>query len=385
MSRVKITEYRAKRLILGNSYQGISMQGDEKNIFPLKGRFVVKVDQGIKKRFKQGLVAVDEIPKAIPPILTGWKKKGFSRFIAEPYIPHEDSEEQYLSLERVREGVRILHTLEGGIDIEAHPESVDTFIVTSQKDIGNIASSTGIPEVFLQNLIEVFEKNFFAFLEINPLLVRGSEVHLLDAAVLVDSAGIFSVLGAWSEDDIVEGKAHHPAEAAVHELQKTTPASLKLTVLHPDGGLFFLLSGGGGSIVIADEAELQGVGKSIGNYGEYSGGPSREETHLYTREVLTLLLASKAKKKALIIAGGVANFTDVKLTFEGIIDALSENAEALRKQKVKIFVRRGGPNERQGLAHMEKYLKQENLFGSVHGADAVITSAVDEAIAFITT
>ena len=185
---------------------------------------------------------------------------------------------------------------------------------------------TGIPETFLSHLLQVFTKMHFAFLEINPLVILGDQVHLLDAAVLVDSAGEFFVRGAWTEDDVVEGRSAHEAEEKVAALQKTTPASLKLSVLNENGSLFFLLSGGGGSIVIADEAALQGQGDAIGNYGEYSGGPTREETYLYAKQVLALMLASTSKKKALVIAGGVANFTDVAKTFAGIRDALTEVA-----------------------------------------------------------
>ena len=123
MARVKITEYRAKRILLGSEYQGFSIGGPEKGL-PAKGHFVVKVDQGIKKRFKQGLVALDKKAGDISKTLSPWKKKGFTRFLAEPYLPHEASEEKYLSLERVREGIRILFSAEGGVDIEAHPEKV---------------------------------------------------------------------------------------------------------------------------------------------------------------------------------------------------------------------------------------------------------------------
>lgn len=379
MSRVKITEYRAKKLILGDTYAGISIHNG-KITLPKHERFVAKVDQGIKKRFKQGLVAVDIPSTAISKSISLWRKKGFSHFLVEPYVPHEESEEQYLSLERVRTGIRVLHASSGGIDIETHPELVKTYLINPAHPYMSVP---GIPEKFLKHLVEVFEKNFFSFLEINPLVVRGDEVYILDAAVLVDSAGVFFVKNGWNEEDVVEGKVQHIAEEKVQVLQKTTPASLKLTILHPDGGLFFLLSGGGGSIVIADEAELNGVGRSIGNYGEYSGGPTREETHLYAREVIQLLLNSPAKKKALVIAGGIANFTDIKSTFKGIVDALSEYASILRRKGVKVFVRRGGPNETEGLLFMEEYLKKEKLFGSVYGSGAVITSAVDDAIAFI--
>lgn len=383
MSRVKITEYKAKKLILGDAYQGIAL-GSSKYVLPKKGKVVVKVDQGIKQRFKRGLVKVGIPVSSVAATTASWKKKGFTQFLVEPYFSHEESEEQYLSLERTRDGIRVLHTRSGGIDIEAHGDRVKTYMIGSTADCSSVAKATGLPLTFLEHLVTLFDSYFFAFLEINPLVVRGNEVHLLDAAVLVDSAALSLVGGSWTEEDIVETKDTHESERAVKELQKTTPASLKLTVLHPEGSLFFLLSGGGGSIVIADQAELRGVGHLIGNYGEYSGGPTREETHLYTRTVLELLLASPQKKKALIIAGGVANFTDIKATFAGVVDALTERASELRKGNVRVYVRRGGPNEETGLSYMETFLKKEHLFGSLHGSDAPITVAVDEAIDYVT-
>lgn len=381
MSRVKLTEYKAKQLLLGSEYLGVALTSERTAVS--EGAWVVKVDQGIKKRMKQGLVKVNVTSKDIPGTLTEWSKKGYSRFIAEPLLPHEASEEQYLSLERVRDGIRLLYAKEGGIEIEEHPEKVKTILIKGEADISAAAKETGIPEVFLSEVVTAFTRNYFAFLEINPLVLKDGKAHLLDAAVLVDSAGEFFTRGAWTEEDIVEGKNTHEAEENVAALQKTTPASLKLSVLNTDGSLFFLLSGGGGSIVIADEAALLGFGDAIGNYGEYSGGPTREETYLYAKEVLNLLLASKAKKKALVIAGGVANFTDVAKTFAGIRDALTEVSGDLKKAGVKIFIRRGGPNEAKGLSEMKTFLETEGLLGSVHGSDAVITSAVDDAVHFI--
>ncbi len=383
MARQKITEYRAKSLILGESYKGISFSHTLLPKLPKNGRFVVKVDQGVKRRFKQGLVALDQKSRSVPALIKQWHARGFERFLIEPHLPHKPSEERYLSLERVREGIRVLFAEQGGIEIESHGSKVKSFTIKKLSDVKTIAMRTKLPETFLNHLLKVFHQNYFAFLEINPLVVRGNTVHLLDAAVMVDSAGAFFVENCWSEQDIVSAKVSHDVEVRVQELGKTTPASLKLTVLNPNGSLFFLLSGGGGSIVIADQAALQGKGSEIGNYGEYSGGPTREETHLYTREVLTLLIASRAKKKALVIAGGVANFTDVRSTFAGIIDALDEKTKALKKMKVKVFIRRGGPNEVAGLKEMKAFLEAAGLFGSIHGSEAVITAAVDDAIKFL--
>lgn len=376
MSRIKITEYAAKRMLVPG-YVGVPLKtGKEK--FP-KGPLVVKVDQGIKKRMKQGLLKVGVSAAEAKKHAASWRKKGFTNFLVEPVFSHDSKDEQYLSLERVRDGVRLLHSKDGGIDIESHPDAVYTRIISNDADIAESAVATGIPEAFLRHVLGTFVTEHVAFLELNPLVVSGGSCVPLDAAVLVDSA---APSAAWS-DGIVEERVKHEAEARVRELASTTPASLKLSVINPHGALFLLLSGGGGSIVIADEAQMQGMGHEIANYGEYSGGPTREETYLYAKEVISLLLDSKAHKKALVIAGGVANFTDVQKTFAGIIDALKEQASRLRKQGVRVFIRRGGPNEKAGLAMMRAFLEAEGLLGSVHGSDAVITSAIADAIRFI--
>lgn len=380
MSRVKLSEYRAKKILLGDGYEGVQLHAGDKVKLP-KGKWVAKVDQGVKKRYKQGLLAIDKSAAEFQKAMGEWNKKGFTQFLVEPLVPHAPNEEQYLSLERVREGVRMLHAKDGGVDIEEHPEAVQTYVIKDDSDIAGIAKKSGVPAEFLAGLRESFNKNFFAFLEINPLVVGARGAHVLDAAALVDSAGEFFTK-SWTGDDIVKERSKHDAETRVETLAATTPASLKLTVMNPDGSLFFLLSGGGGSIVIADEAEIEGAGKLMGNYGEYSGGPTREETYLYAKEVIALMLRSSAKKKALIIAGGVANFTDVKKTFLGIIDALAESADALRAGNVKVFVRRGGPNEAAGLELMRAFLEKEKLLGSVHGSDTVITKAIEEGIAY---
>lgn len=383
MSRIKLTEYRAKKLLLGEAYRGVTIEHGKAFKLPKSGKFAVKVDQGVKQRMKKGLVLIGQSPRETALAVSRWRKKGFSRFLAEPFLKHSAETERYFSLERVRDGIRLMHSRKGGIDIESSPESVETYVIQSDKDIKTAAQKTGIPESFLRRTIEAFEKNFIAFLEINPLVIINGKAYPLDAAALADSAGIFFAGGAWSENDVAEKALTNPAEKSIDDLAKTSSASFKLNVLNPNGSLFFLLSGGGGSVVIADEAELNGMGREICNYGEYSGGPTRQETYLYAKEIMKLILKSKAKQKALVIAGGVANFTDVKQTFLGIIDAFVEFSAQLRKSGVKVFVRRGGPNEREGLFLMKNFLKKEKLLGSVYGSDAVITKAVDDAIKFV--
>ncbi|MBY0539105.1 hypothetical protein K2P56_01550 [Patescibacteria group bacterium] len=384
MARVKVSEYRAKRLLLGDSYTGVSVTKDTQFSVPQKGRYVVKVDQGIKKRFKQKLVVINIPASEIRKHIRAWSKKGFTRFLVEEYVEHSPQSEQYLSFDRIRTGVRVLFSTKGGIDIEESSASVQSFDIRGSEDSAYVSKKTLIPEQFVRTILSAFDAYHLAFLEINPLVVIGSKVWALDAALLVDDAGEQLVHGAWSEADYTESKKKHRREATVAELDKTTPASLKLTILNPHGSLFFLLSGGGGSITIGDHAVSKKAGSLIANYGEYSGGPTREETYLYAREIIGLMLSSKSKKRALVIAGGIANFTDVSTTFSGIIDALTERASDLAKANVKVFVRRGGPREAEGLLQMKQFLKHHRILGSISGSAARITDAVEKAIAYVT-
>jgi ATP citrate (pro-S)-lyase len=56
--------------------------------------------------------------------------------------------------------------------------------------------------------------------------------------------------------------------------------------------------------------------QELGNYGEYSGAPNTAETEAYARTVLDCATSNlDGRGRALIIGGGIANFTDVAATF----------------------------------------------------------------------
>jgi ATP-citrate lyase beta-subunit len=287
-------------------------------------------------------------------------------------VPHAAGDEQYLSIERLRGGFRILHSTHGGVDIEDSPESITQY---------DTVSHVPLPQAFLTNLIDAMDREHCSFVEINPLLVRGDSCLMLDAAVLVDSAADWQ--SQWSADDIVEASQKTKSEQTIASLNEGSPASFSFRVLNSNAPIWLLLSGGGASITIADEAANRGKADLIGNYGEYSGGPTREETQLYAEAVIQQLYLSSAPKKAIVIAGGVANFTDVRKTFLGIIDALTIHAPRLREMGVKVFVRRGGPNEKEGLKLMKEFLESQDMYGSIHGSADVLTVVVDEALEYV--
>lgn len=392
MARVKISEYRAKKIIsehLGLPYHGVSFDADDDNIaklddfFKPEKKYVVKVDQGVKKRFKQGLVKlemtrVDEMVDAMSEM----RRKGYRYFLIEEMVPHEQTSEKYISLQRTGKGIVINYSSKGGVDIEEHKEEVQSLLYKDSKDAETIAVALGVErEAFIEKLIEAFDIYYFSFLEINPLVVEFKKPYLLDIAAEVDSAAEFFEDG-WASSDFRNSKLGGitQEEKNVKLLAQKSSSSLTLTVLNPDGSIFMLLSGGGVSVALADEVSNLGKGHELANYGEYSGNPTEEETYIYTKNLLSLLLSSKAPKKVLIIGGGVANFTDVRVTFKGVVRALDEVKDKLQEQNVKIFVRRGGPHQKEGLLTMEKFLSENNLLGVVAGPEMVLSDIVDMAI-----
>ena len=85
MARVKLSEFRAKQILgefLGEGYSGFPFdteKDDEQKIGKSikQGKsYVVKVDQGVKKRFKQGLIKLDlKTSKDISSAISELKKQ----------------------------------------------------------------------------------------------------------------------------------------------------------------------------------------------------------------------------------------------------------------------------------------------------------------------
>ncbi len=392
MARKKISEYLAKSLLYGAfhvPYAGVSINLQRDSLSKLDAldtskKYVGKVDQGVKKRNKLGLVIVKKSINEIKEAIKEWKKQGFTQFLVEDFIVHKKEEEYYLAIERVREGHKINYSDKGGVDIEEHADLVKEKIISSKQDTKDISSFLKLDEKVLSTILEVLDNNFFSFLEINPLVVVGKQFYFLDSAVEVDSTAEFFVQNSWKADDFVgERGGKTQEEQNILDLKAKSQAAFKFDLLNSDGSIWMLLSGGGASIVLADEVYNLGEGENLANYGEYSGNPNQEETYIYTKNVLSLLLKSKAKKKVLIIGGGVANFTDVKATFRGVIRAMDDVKNELSKQGVKVFVRRGGPNQKTGLFLMKDFLQKSNLYGNVVGPDVMITNIIAEAVEFL--
>jgi succinyl-CoA synthetase beta subunit len=374
MARVKLSEYDAKRLLfpaLNLVFSGYSAATSTtaKELVTYFGdtNLVVKVDQGIKKRGKLGLVKVNCTPEGAINVIKEWSKAGWPHFFVEPVYEHAESSEHYFSIERTRNDWSISYSVRGGIEVE---KSWDQIVHTVPDDLRS---------TIYDHLIPALEQLHIVFLECNPILVRDGKLIPLDMAAEIDSAALnipsLASLGLIPIED--SGKTE--VERKVAELDASTPASLKFRLINPEGKIWMFLSGGGASLVLADEVADQGMGKELANYGEYSGAPTDDDVYAYTKIILQALLESTLDgPRAIVVAGGVANFTDVAKTFAGLIRALDEQKTELARAKVKVFVRRGGPNEVKGLKMMEDFLIRSKLLGSVHGHDVPLTHVVTE-------
>lgn len=390
MPRKKISEHCAKTLVckaLGIMYVGYEINSDKniakqlELIVPSDSDFVVKVDQGIKGRYKMGLVKLNVPLSKLEKTLEELAVTGYHWFIVEPMFEYEKSNEKFLSMSRIKDGLAIAYSDSGGVDVELKTNQINQILFSDPIQLTEIAGYLKLSKKMLTLLINCFNDNFFSFLEINPYVVNELHITLLDLAVEVDDAGMFYV-EEWGVDDFRRPviNTRKPEELLIQELDEKSPASFKLDIMNKNGAIFLLLSGGGASIVVADEIHLKGYGEQIANYGEYSGNPTLEETKIYASAVIDLLLKSRSPKKVLLIAGAVANFTDIANTFKGIIDALEEKATILREQNIQVVVRRGGPRQDVGLALIKAALDRWQLKTEVFDPKTSLTYAVERAI-----
>ncbi|CAL5338024.1 unnamed protein product [Camellia sinensis] len=160
-----------------------------------------------------------------------------------------------------------------------------------------------------------------------------------------------------------------------------TSASLKFTVLNPKGRIWTMIAGGGASVIYADTVGDLGYASELGNYAEYSGAPNEEEVLQYARVVIDCATANPdGRKRVLLIGGGIANFTDVAVTFNGIIRALREKESKLKAARMHIYVRSGGPNYQTGLAKMRALGEELGVPLEVFGTEATMTGICKQAI-----
>lgn len=399
-------------------------------------KLVAKPDQLIKRRGKAGLLKLNSdwkdakewiIERAGKPQKVETVTGTLSNFIVEPFVPHPSNAEFYVCINSTREGDWILFTHEGGVDVgDVDAKALKLLIPANPDDpFPSRAQWTetllqGVPDAnkkqlltdFLIRLYSVYVDLHFAYLEINPLVcLDDGTIAYLDMAAKLDQTADFICGPKWAiarDPSIYMGTSisapakgeergppmYWPApfgrdltkeEAYIAKLDAGTGASLKLTVLNAKGRIWTMVAGGGASVVYSDAIAAHGFANELANYGEYSGAPTETQTFEYAKTLLDLMTRGTPhpEGKILIIGGGISNFTSVAATFKGIVRALKQFQSLLVAHKVRIFVRRGGPNYQEGLQAMRLLGETLGVEMHVYGPEVHITSVVPLALGLI--
>ncbi|OWM89659.1 ATP-citrate synthase alpha chain protein 1 [Punica granatum] len=416
MARKKIREYDSKRLLkehfkrlagyeLPIKSAQITESTDvnelvEKEPWLSSEKLVVKPDMLFGKRGKSGLVALNldlaQVAVFVKERLgneveMGGCKGPITTFIVEPFVPHK--EEFYLNVVSERLGSSISFSECGGIEIEENWDKVKTiFIPTGASFTSEVCAPLiatlpleirGVIEEFIKAVFALFQDLDFTFLEMNPFTLVDGKPYPLDMRGELDDTAAFKNFKKWGKIDFPMpfGRVMSPTETFIHGLDEKTSASLKFTVLNPKGRIWTMVAGGGASVIYADTVGDLGYASELGNYAEYSGAPNEEEVLQYARVVIDCATADPdGRKRALVIGGGIANFTDVAATFNGIIRALKEKESKLKAARMHIYVRRGGPNYQRGLAKMRALGEEIGIPIEVYGPEATMTGICKQAI-----
>eukprot|EP00877_Chromochloris_zofingiensis_P003903 jgi/Chrzof1/13513/Cz08g00180.t1 len=421
MARKKVREYTGKRLLkqamkrlagLELPIYVAQVKTDtnfvallEENPWLNKTKVVVKPDMLFGQRGKNDLVGLN---------LTYAEAENFIRqrmgkevtikgctgpvttFVIEPFVPHED--EYYMCIQSGRLDTCISFSTAGGVEIEENWDKVKTITVpTLQPLTGEVLAPlvSSLPlelrpkmEQFLSKCFEVFDDLDCSLLEMNPFTLDSSgQPFPLDIRMELDDTAAFRNAGKWGPDiefPLPFGRTLTGAEEFIHGLDESTGASLKFTVLNPKGRVWLMVAGGGASVIYADTVGDLGFAQELGNYGEYSGAPNTAETYAYAKTVLECATGNPdGRGRALLIGGGIANFTDVAATFKGIISAIRENADAIKASNMRLYVRRGGPNYQQGLAAMKEMGADLGIPVEVYGPESSMTGICKAAIEYV--
>ena len=339
---------------------------------------------------------IDEKHAQTTTLLSG-QSGTLSRFIVEPFVAHDSAAEYYVAAVMGDSADILSISAQGGVNIEDNWERVRQIeIPPFAKDDDLIAMITAavpddIPDrdrfaLFATDFYRFFRDRHFSYLEINPLCFAGDQVYLLDLVAKVDDTAAFLMDKRWGSlyfPTPFGMKAPGPEEQQIKEMDEKSGASLKLTILNPQGRVWTLVAGGGASVVYADTiADLIGADE-LANYGEYSGNPTTQETRAYTETLLDLMTECPdplGREKLLFIGGAIANFTDVAKTFTGIIQAFRQYHEKMKVVGVRVYVRRGGPNYEVGLRNMQKAADDLGLPIEVYGPETHMTDIVRMAL-----
>lgn len=239
MPNLKLSEYIVKTLY--SRFNNNSINFNYTNInkalnINQKDKLVAKVDDGSKRRFKRGLILLDQNIENIKKFVNDNPTKNI---FVEPMVNIE--KEYYLMIRNENNGSEyydnIYFNTVGGISQmdplnNANKLSID---INSSCNIINVKSSLKILNNDLAteiiNLFNFYKKYHFTFMEINPLVkTKEGEFKAVDFAGMIDSCAIY--LFDKTDQDIINlpyfDDNNYIIEKEIAKLDSMTGSSFKI-------------------------------------------------------------------------------------------------------------------------------------------------------------
>ncbi len=277
-------------------------------------------------------------------------------------------------------------SLEGGVEIESVPSDkkrtipVNVFRGLDAYQASDLLAELGCPAPFVSALSRAFVSLWDMFIssgmrmcEVNPWRVtRERGPVACDFKAIFDEANYKfknldlhppeypENLSEFDEEMAAFAASSHQGQAHVSDL---------------GGELVLPLTFGGGASTIVTET-LTISGGSPMFLSDFGGNPPYERMHETARICFDHRLG---QARLLLVLGGIANNTQIDVTFQAIADALVGWAEAHGPPNIPAVVGRGGPGLVQGLLAVQQAFEQLHMPYVIFGPDTPITLVAEYA------
>lgn len=358
---MKLKEYEAKKLLqeAGIAVSEGLLISDIEQIPDFQEQRIIKVQTLAGGRGKAGgIITVNDSKEA---------KEVSCKFLGKTFLDEEINEllldekitiekELYLGIifDTSKKCPLLIFSWQGGVDIERLKENNPEEIIIKEIDYLQGIDLDVLRDfpLFLYDCIQKLYACFVRFdckvIEINPLVLINNNLVAVDAVAVLDDDAHFRREISFPER--TSNRHATPREIAAREIDKNDYRGVAgKTFLELDGDIAILTSGGGASMALMDA--LLESGGAAANFTEYSGNPSSEKVEKLTRIVL-----EKENLSGLLVAGVIANFTNIAETLQGVVNVL----KAL-KPPFPIVIRRAGPDDDKAKAILQKAKEEYGL------------------------
>ncbi len=351
----------------------------------IKFPIVAKVQVLSGKRGKSGGIGVCKNKKQLEVFCKKMFGKSFNgeevRFIS--LAEKVDIESEFyasITYDTVLKIPFLLFSVNGGMDIEEVRAKdpgkivrldIDPFRGPIQKDLVKITGKNENLSDFLMRLWDGFCRYDCRLVEVNPIAKVGINYIAIDAKIILDDAALFRHRDI---DVLPKGSASAVATKLELDARKIDVddyrGSAGSTFIEFDGDIAVLASGGGASLLVMDS--LVEAGGKCANYTEYSGNPPGDKV-----EKLTLVTLGREGLNGCLVAGAVANFTDIYETLSGFIRGL---LKVKPKVDFPIVIRRGGPRQKEAYEMLLEFAKKEGFDIHLFGGETPISVAAGKMV-----